>query len=160
MLTEKTSREKIEMKKSIILIAVLILFSGERAVAQDVPGFTLAKKSILSASFQYQNLPDLWDINYYGLNMEIYLNKHLSYSGSLYFGKGSDNLYYAHFPLAGVVLMLPAFLAMAGIETIFRGFFENVESAGDWAKAFFKILYLRIYIITFASATNLLLHHI
>jgi hypothetical protein len=132
------------MKKSITLIAVLILLSGERAAAQDVPdpSFTLAKKSILSASFQYQNLPNRWDINYYGLNLEIFLNEHVSYSGSLCFGKGSDNLYYGHFPLAGTVLLLPVFLAMAGIEGMFPGFFENVDTAGDWTKAFLKILLL------------------
>ncbi len=132
------------MKKSNILTGVLILLLVENVAAQDVPdpSFTLAKKSILSASFQYQNLPDRWDINYYGLNLEIFLNEHISYSGSLVFGKGSDNLYYGHFPLAGAVLLLPAVLAMAGIEMMFPGFFENVDTAGDWAKAGLKILLL------------------
>jgi hypothetical protein len=132
------------MKKSIILITAIIFISTETAVGQGDPDpfSTLAKKSILSASFQYQNLPDRWDINYYGLNLEIFLNEHVSFSGSLYFGKGSDNLYYGHFPVAGAVLLFPVVLAKAGIEAMFPGFFENVETSGDWAKAWLKILLL------------------
>ena len=41
-----------------------------------------------------------------------------------------------------ILLLLPAVLAMAGIETMFPGFFENVDTAGDWAKAVLKILLL------------------
>ncbi len=97
------------MKKLIFLIATLIIFSSKKSTAQGEPDstFILAKKAIVSASFQHRSLPDIWDINYFGLTGEIYLDDHFSYSGSLYFGKGSDNLYYGHFPLAGGVLLLP-----------------------------------------------------
>ena len=97
------------MKKLIFLIATLIIFSSKKSTAQGEPDstVTLARKAIVSASFQHRSLPDIWDINYFGLTGEIYLDDYFSYSGSLYFGKGSDNLSYVHFPLAGGVLLLP-----------------------------------------------------
>ncbi|MCH7677431.1 hypothetical protein IH879_21130 [candidate division KSB1 bacterium] len=96
-------------EKIDFLIATLIIFSSKKSTAQGEPDstVTLAKKAIVSASFQHRSLPDIWDINYFGLTGEIYLDDYFSYSGSIYFGKGSDNLYYGHFPAAGGVLLLP-----------------------------------------------------
>ena len=80
------------------------------AVGQDGP---TAPNVILSTSFSYQSLPvygDLshaWDIAYFGVSADASVTSRISFSGSIYGGKGSDDVTYFHFPAAGPLLFLP-----------------------------------------------------
>ena len=67
----------------------------------------LAQRMVWSGSIQYQNIPGVWDITYFGVTAEFFHFKSVSLSGPIYFGKGSDNVSYLHFPAAGLFMMLP-----------------------------------------------------
>ena len=60
----------------------------------------------INISAQYRNLPDTWDIRYYGLEPEFFLSDKFSVSGIFYAGKGSDDHAYIHVPIFGLLVSL------------------------------------------------------
>jgi hypothetical protein len=78
----------------------------------------LTPTAAVTGRFQYRNLPDVWDIAYFGAAGEIYFDEHWSYSGSLLFGKDSDDRIWAHLPAAGFVLLFPIIGYQAAEEDI------------------------------------------
>jgi hypothetical protein len=59
---------------------------------------------MLNASTEFRNIPDAWDIRYYGIEPEFFLSDKFSVSGHFYAGKGSDNHTYVHFPVFGLLV--------------------------------------------------------
>ena len=84
------------------------------AAGQDGP---TVPNAIVSASSSYQSLPaygdlsDAWHILYFGAHGHFPISNRVSFSGSIYVGKGSDDLYYLHVPVAGFFLILPVIAA-------------------------------------------------
>lgn len=95
----------------VFLLLLLSVFATNSIFAQDhIEANSLWKnKAVVSASIQYQNLPDNWNITYYGGSAEFFIDRRLGLSGSLYYGKGSNNKDYIHFPLGGFIAFFIGF---------------------------------------------------
>ena len=101
-----------------IILTVLLLSSQQLfAQSQQEAIGSLKGKTMLAASFRYQNLPDNMDIKYFGLLFEHYLSDKFSISGPFYVGKSSNDRTYIHFPLGGL-------LTVFFIKIIFREFVD------------------------------------
>jgi hypothetical protein len=105
------------MKKScFILVASLICFFPPGKILGQT-GYPLIEDYKiyfnLYASVQYREIPDQWHVTYYGLTGESYMNTPLGVSGSIFYGRGSNNQDYLHLPPLGVGLF-------AVFSTIFK----------------------------------------
>lgn len=63
-------------------------------------------KTMVAASYRYQNGLSDWDIEYYGVIVEFQLTDDLSISAPFYVGKGLDDLSYLHLPIGGIFVAL------------------------------------------------------
>ncbi len=90
-------------------LVTLLLLKNEKSFAQEESdvGKPQIITGIFGGSTQYRKIPGHLDFKYLGLTCEVFFGKHVSYSGSLYYGKGSDNHYYFHIPIAGTLLLVP-----------------------------------------------------
>jgi hypothetical protein len=100
----------------VFLLLLLSVFAANSIFAQDSTeaDSVWKNKAVISASIQYQNLPDYWHITYYGGSAEFIFDWKLGLSGSIYYGKGSDNRNYIHLPVGGIM----AFLIVAGLNQL------------------------------------------
>jgi hypothetical protein len=73
-------------------------------------------KGVLSASFRYQQLPDVWDIAFFGVTGDVRVTDQVSFSGSFFLGEGSDDRIYAHLPMAGPIAGFLALLPFAFVH--------------------------------------------
>ncbi|MFQ5627936.1 MAG: hypothetical protein ACE5I1_04180, partial [bacterium] len=110
------------------------------AQAQRDSRKTAKRKISLSASFQYQNVPHRLDIKSYGLSFEYFvidslaysennregfsrpMHYSISFSGPIYYGRGSNSTDYIHLPVGGSVLLVYlayAYLVGQGSESHF-----------------------------------------
>jgi len=79
---------------------------------------------IVSPSIQYQNIPDTWDVKYYGIQPELFLTDQFSVSGHFYAGRGSDGHAYFHVPLLGLFVSLSLGFIL---DEVFDGEFWSKE---------------------------------
>jgi len=105
------------MKKScFILVTSLICFFPPGNILGQT-GYPLIEDYKiyfnLYASVQYREIPDQWHVTYYGITGESYMNTPFGVSGSIFYGRGSNNEGYLHLPPLGVGLF-------AVFSTIFK----------------------------------------
>ena len=79
---------------------------------------------IVSPSVQYLNIPDTWDIKYYGIQPELFLTDQFSVSGHFYAGRASDDHAYFHVPLLGLMVSLSLGFIL---DEVFDGEFWSKE---------------------------------
>jgi hypothetical protein len=105
------------MKKScfIFVTSLICFFPPSKILGQT--GYPLIEDYKiyfnLYASVQYREIPDQWHVTYYGITGESYMNTPLGVSGSIFYGRGSNNQGYLHLPPLGVGLF-------AVFSTIFK----------------------------------------
>ena len=123
------------------LTALLIVLPVEQVLAQEDGGEAASwttPRAILSPSFRYQKQIDAWDIAYFGATGEVRVSEHVSFSGSIFFGKGPGDVDYGHAPLAGIALMLP-FLIVGQVFEDFTGR-AIAEGRDDLVGPYLKLL--------------------
>jgi hypothetical protein len=92
---------------SLILMALFMFIGTGKSLSQQESDSSKKEtdlEGLTGVSFQFQKIPDHWTIKYYGLAGEIVPKKRFSYSGSLVFGKGSNDKYFLHVPGIGFVI--------------------------------------------------------
>ena len=111
-------------------IAIFLLFTFNNLFAQ----FKKESKDpfeehlILYVSYQYRDLPGSWNINYYGVSGHDYFYNRFGLSGSLLYGRGSNNLGYIHLPPLGLALLLiSAITSDHDSHDLILIFFENIH---------------------------------
>lgn len=107
----------------------------------------------LHSSFQYRELPGHWNVSYFGLTGETYMNTPLGISGSIYYGKGSNNINYLHLPPLGVGLFTVSSLIL-GPEPEYLIFlmFENIHYNIPYKKGVILSPYINILGADFGEA--------
>jgi hypothetical protein len=100
---------------SRVLRLALLFMSFHAVLSRDASGQSRSTvpKGVLSASFRYQQLPDTWDIAFFGVTGDVRVTDQVSFSGSFFLGEGSDDRLYAHLPMAGMVAAFSAMLPFA-----------------------------------------------
>ena len=112
-------------RQTIFFLALLIIsiFSGQRLSAQEEPVETQEPDMLFfQAGYQLRSMPGAWHVNYFGLLGEVPITKKFGLSGSLLYGRGSNNTGYLHLPVPGVLLFI-------GLSTIFgpeAGFLQTL----------------------------------
>ena len=81
----------------------------------------------LYGSYQYLTLPDHWNINYYGLSAEVKASEIIGLSGSILYGKGSNNTSFLHVPVTGALACLVVSVFDPNIENLLLLFLEKVQ---------------------------------
>ena len=101
-----------------VLSLTLLFMSFHAVLSRDASGQSRSTvpKGVLSASFRYQQLPDAWDIAFFGVTGDVRVTDQVSFSGSFFLGEGSDDRIYAHLPMAGPIAGFLALLPFAFVH--------------------------------------------
>lgn len=72
-------------------------------------------------------LPDHWHINYYGMSAEVKSSEMTGLSGSILYGKGSNNTSFLHIPVTGVAACLIVTAFDPDVENLLLLFLEKIQ---------------------------------
>jgi hypothetical protein len=111
-------------------ISILILITSSNLFAQfkkESPD-SLEDHVVLYGAYEYRDLFGDWNINYFGVTIEDYLSNGIGMSGSIYYGKASDNRSYIHVPPLGLgLVILLSILDGVDSQNFILIFFENLH---------------------------------